>query len=639
LIDSEIIKYYGIVYVVNDPLNNSLSRKTFFSIDEYKSARAKLSQGGSIEPEALIVDLDFKYIDNTSNSSKKDFTIIGDGRGQNKTNVVEHIEISTHKDFIEAHPDWHKNGTNLWGTSRSLPKVIVNNLTVSDRKETYLQNNTMKFNSFQQSFNGNLKLSGPKCKGVVRLTKSYSDTVKAGIPTSDPSEQIISGIVKTIKNKDGKNVPIRRIGTRMRLVSDVPKNVNPGTKTISSGVTGGIAWDVSENPRGTGMTGYFLEVEDTGTIDGTSLIKAKYRNLRLYKVSSVSGKLIPSLIANAWVNVSSTPNNSIDFAIKPSDGKSHALIFDLEVIIRDYKSKRQYEVYWENQNVINISEPKANVLKETSKACLFVRGQSSAIFEYLYVYGSPSGINVQKSDKNINIDYFSGQKNIFSRCYLPTGITSMLGTDKKPHTLYYEEFGRFVRQVRKFDIRYNQIALKPQIISLSGFNKNYYVSDFETSSNGATFWLYNTSNGPINLDDASGTPLWISGFQLKQVSPGNIQSGKLLEKEDYDKSIDDIYESNRKLYGKQELQLSGEFINNREQAEKIARWVITKLKKERKTISLSIFPNPILKLGDKVGIAYDAKYFNDEKSYSITSISHSISSTGPTMSIELQECV
>jgi hypothetical protein len=35
-----------------------------------------------------------------------------------------------------------------------------------------------------------------------------------------------------------------------------------------------------------------------------------------------------------------------------------------------------------------------------------VRGQSSAIFEYLYVYGSPSGINVQKSDKNINIDYF-----------------------------------------------------------------------------------------------------------------------------------------------------------------------------------------------------------------------------------------
>ena len=174
---------------------------------------------------------------------------------------------------------------------------------------------------------------------------------------------------------------------------------------------------------------------------------------------------------------------------------------------------------------------------------------------------------------------------------------------------------------------------------MSGFNKNYYVSDFETSSNGATFWLYNTSNGPINLDDASGTPLWISGFQLKQVSPGNIQSGKLLEKEDYDKSIDDIYESNRKLYGKQELQLYCEFINNREQAEKIARWVITKLKKERKTISLSIFPNPILKLGDKVGIAYDAKYFNDEKSYSITSISHSISSTGPTMSIELQECV
>ena len=639
LIDSELIKYYGIAYLVNDPLIKSFSKKVFFSKDEYNSARAKLGQGGSIEPEALIVDLDFVYEESTSNSEKKDFTIVGDGRGQNKTDIAKHTAVSTHKDFLVAHPDWHRNGTNLWGSRKSLPKVLINNLTVSDRKETYLQNKTMKFNSFQQSFNGNVRLSGPKCRGIITLTKAYKDTVGAGIPTSNPSEQIITGIVKTIKNKNGKNMPVRRLGTRMRLISDVPKNVNPGTKTIENGVIGGLAWNIGESSQGSGMTGYFVEVEDVGTIDGASLSRAKYRNLRLYKVEAIDGKLIPNLLSNAWVNVSSTPNNAIDFAVKPTDGKSYAQIFDLEIIIRDYKKKRSYEVYWENQMVINISEPKSKMLTETSKVCLFVRGQSSAIFEYLYAYGSPLGINPSKEDKDINIDYFAGKKSVFSRCYLPTGVTSMIGTDKKAHSLYYEEFGRFVRQVRRYDVRYKQLALKPQLISLSGFNRNYHVADFETSSSGATFWLYNTSNGPMNIDDASGTPLWISAFELKQISAGNIQSSKLLEREDYDKALDDIYESNRKLYGKQELQLSGEFINNRTQAENIAKWVISKLKKERKTINLSIFPNPILKLGDKVGIAYDAKYLNDNKSYTITSISHAISNSGPTMNIELKECV
>jgi len=387
------------------------------------------------------------------------------------------------------------------------------------------------------------------------------------------------------------------------------------------------------------MTGYFIEVEDVGTIDSKSLTKANYRNLRLYKVQNVDGKLVPNLLTNAWVNVSSTPNDGMDFSIKPTDGKSYAQIFDLEVIINDTKPVRTYEVYWENQMVINVSEPKSKVLTETSKACLFVRGQSSAVFEYLYVYGSPDGINPGKADSNININYFSGKKNSFNRCYLPSGVTSMMGLDAKNHILYFEEFGRFARQVRRYDIRYSNLALKPQLISLSGFNKDYYVSDFQTSSSGATFWLYNTSNGPITLDDSQGTPLWVSGFELKQISSGNIQSSKLLEREDYSKALDDDYDANRKLYGKQELQLSGEFINNRTQAENLAKWIITKLKKERKTINLSIFPNPILKLGDKVGITYDAKYLNDDKSYTITSIDHSISNDGPTMTIELKECV
>jgi hypothetical protein len=86
--------------------------------------------------------------------------------------------------------------------------------------------------------------------------------------------------------------------------------------------------------------------------------------------------------------------------------------------------------------------------------------------------------------------------------------------------------------------------------------------------------------------------------------------------------------------------LSGDFINNLDQAKSLATWITDNLSEERKSISLSIFPNPILELGDKVGLLYSDKLYNDStKTYTVSSISHTISNSGPTMNIEIRECV
>jgi hypothetical protein len=81
-----------------------------------------------------------------------------------------------------------------------------------------------------------------------------------------------------------------------------------------------------------------------------------YRNLRLYKVVYEDGKHVPKIIRNAWVNVSSTPSTAPDMGTALTDskggGKTYAQIFDLEVVIRDRKNKRYYEVYWDDQLVI-----------------------------------------------------------------------------------------------------------------------------------------------------------------------------------------------------------------------------------------------------------------------------------------------
>ena len=119
-----------------------------------------------------------------------------------------------------------------------------------------------------------------------------------------------------------------------------------------------------------------------------------------------------------------------------------------------------------------------------------------------------------------------------------------------------------------------------------------------------------------------------------------IKSKEFLEKENYELDINDKYNANRKLYGTQELQLSGQFINDREQAKHLAKWVIDNLSKERKTLSVGVFPNPLLKLGDKIGLLYSDKYYNDESStYTITGISYSVKNNGPEMTLTLKECI
>ena len=230
-------------------------------------------------------------------------------------------------------------------------------------------------------------------------------------------------------------------------------------------------------------------------------------------------------------------------------------------------------------------------------------------------------------------------------------LSSLAGRGLLPDTLmqtinnskvyvYFEDFGRYAREVKKFDVRFDSPSLTPRLISLAEVNQNYYVSDFTPSSFGSSFWLYNTASGPIQIDEAAQTPLWISAFALKGINPGTVQSSKLVEKEEYDKEDNDRYTLNRSIYGKQELMLSGDFINNLEQARSLATWITDKLSSERKSITLSIFPNPILELGDKVGLLYSDKLYNDStKTYTISSISHNISNTGPTMNIEIKECV
>jgi len=646
MIDSEIIRYEGILFFISNPRERTYKKQILFSQDEYNFEKSKIRQGGSIEPQSLVIYLSFDKEISTVDTTKNIYTLTGDGRGQNKTEIVKHFSVDTSKEFLDqaSSRDWFKAGVHLWGAKRQLPQTIINGLTVTNRIDTFMTTKTSGIIT-SKSIPGYVKLSAAKSGDQLVSTRTEAESIKDFLPMNTTPEQIVSGIFKPIKNKAGKAIPIKRIGTRMRLVSDVPKNVSPGEKTIENSVIGGIAWSVKQTSKNSnsGLTGYFLEVEDTGTIDDHSLLNQTYRNLRLYKVYlGQDGKHKVQVLKNSWVNVSSTPSSAADMGTALADAKgsdkSYAQIFELEAVIRDSGSTRYYEVWWEDQIVLTASEPKSSIAPETNIAGLITRGKSSAIFEYLYVLSTPDDFVVEKSSSVITKTKDSRISSLASRGMLPETLMATINNNKV--FVHFEDFGRYVREVKKLNVRFSYPTLSPKIISLSESNPNYYVSEYSPTAFGAEFWLYNTANNAIQIDESAQTPLWISGFALKEVNPGVAQSSRSIEKQEFDKDINDKYTINRNLYGKQEILLSGKFINRLDQAESLASWVINNLSQERKSINVEVFPNPLFELGDKVGLLYSDKNYTDQtKTYSIVSISHSISNSGPTMSLEIRECV
>jgi hypothetical protein len=100
MIDAEIIRYEGISFFISNPKEGIYKREILFNQDEYNFEKSKIRQGGSIEPQSLIVYLDLEKEVSTVDPTKNVYTLVGDGRGQNKTEIIKHFSVDTSKEFL-----------------------------------------------------------------------------------------------------------------------------------------------------------------------------------------------------------------------------------------------------------------------------------------------------------------------------------------------------------------------------------------------------------------------------------------------------------------------------------------------------------------------------------------------------------
>lgn len=653
LLDNEYIKYKGKLFYIAGT-NGIYGYRLVFSDEEFKFLIASLGKGDSLSFRGLIVDVVFK-ITGKSND-KYIYKVVNDGRGKFGTTIDKHFAVAEDSDGIEPDKTFKltlgesanfSTPGNLSATTKfnfldkiryKSAKKILGTIP-RESIDTYLgflkiagptgpKSDTALLNSI---------ISGESSNAVSERLKETNKQVDAAVPGDFDDYVYLQGERALYGQKITLDFAPNVISTRMRLYSP-RKTVNKDQEIMSTNSSiAGIGFGINANGEG-----YFLEVESAGAGKDFLAKQAMKNNLRFYKVSlkkNDSGKPVytPELLLRTSVGGYTV----FDTSVQVIKGDNNILdpVFELDIEIVQKSNKMQYTVYYGDTKVGTVTENIENAININSRnVCMFVRNDSQAIFEYIMAAARPQGGYSKR--------YFRGY-NKFNK-QLEQGVIpvnkSFLFKDNKGEVLFYfNDFARLARQVKEFDIRFDAPALTSALIDISSVNPQYMVKKYKPTAFGAKLTVANISGGAIRLGADSNLPLYIVGIGLQELSTGTITSQDIYDPVEEDKLRQTEREKNIAIYGDQTFTLDSQYIQSVSQAKSMMRWILKHCNRQRMKITMEVYDNPLIELGDKVRIFDKSRgYYQDNanfgpKTFVVSSVSHSVTSSGPAMNVTLIE--
>jgi hypothetical protein len=615
LADTELIKYNGIRYLVSRPGYYAES-KIYFSRQQVESDISKAPSGSSFVPYSLIVDLNMEIFEYPiTNTSSYKFICKDDGRGNDNTLVVPH------KSGLDKTYLWEPIAVNLFADTSGQKINLGQSLKIAMDTGVPDVTDTSK-NIF--AYGGFGKMSGPPSNKIEGQNLG-AEVSESRVKIKYKGQRWITGYKRELDF-----IPYR-IGTRMMILEE----------NESSSNIGGISFFLSNINNG--PQGYFLEISSAaeaynpnGTADD---------NIKLYRVNNVDGKRVPTVIGTAYVPVSSligSPeaiNNIDDFNKLEVTTKT---VFALDVSVSGpvaAGSTKTFVVRIDGAQAMKVTDKDS--LAATNDVGMFVRDDSAIVLDHIYAVTKDASTYVPAKSENAYKNlFYNDAVNKNNRGSFSPFIASLYG---KPEEIFYEDFGNTVREVKKIEARFAQPVFDSRLVELSEISPDYFVRDYKSTSFGASFWIYNTTNGIVGIGEGAEFPLWIYGFILQKMKSSSVDIGKFIDDHTKEDEINNTVQLNRKLYGNQSVEVSGEYLNNRYEAERLAEWIARYATTEKITINASIFPNPLLQLGDKIKVFYKENGYrkaqSGDKVFTLSAISYLVSESGIEMSVELRECI
>lgn len=641
-IDNESIRYNGKLFHVNGvPI-------LIFNDEEFNQKIRDLPKGSSISFIGLIIDIEFENIG--ENGSQYNYKVINDGRAKFGSSAAYHYAFVVGGNTgIE---DSKKYSIQLGGQQLAQkPSTVIeyNFLERGKYKAVYkaLKESNLLGKFESKSYLGFLKLQGirdtfeydkiDKAKDANQLFKQLKEinqqTDKLIDGNFDPyvylnSESKIYAQRIDLPVVDNQPFIPNIVSTRMRLYS--PRRSGKNEYRIAETLSSIAGIGININPD-TGE-GYYLEVEGAGSGKENIANKAYKNNLRFYKVfKNSSGKYEPFLIFSNAVAAFQVSN--IDVQVVKPDSSADP-VFELTVIIKKQKDNSlKFIVRYGDTKVGSCVD---NNPINGNSISLFVRGDSQAIYEYI-----SAGVREIKMSEESFIKRFNTVDEKIKTGIIPLSQQFLYKNSMIKY--YYNDFAKLVREIKDYDIRFSFPTFASALIDVSSINNDYMIKSYRPTAFGAKLVVANTAAGPVIMTPDSKLPLYITGVVLEELSTGSVKMDDVYDKIDEKRKKIISQEINKSIYGNQTFSLDSQYIQSLNQSRNLMQWITKNCSRQRLKLSMEIFPNPILELGDKVKVYDKTRGYNEdndlfgEKTFTVSSISYSVSNSGPSMLVDLIE--
>lgn len=345
-------------------------------------------------------------------------------------------------------------------------------------------------------------------------------------------------------------------------------------------------------------SGYFVVVETT-----SSSVAQDKKSIRIMKVTSKGFKTL----------IDSQRNSGSTF-----EGVYGGTAYNIDVKVKTYNDKVEIQAFVNGFRIKAVDENNVPLLDETvteskqrpngvllpTKKIGLIALKGTAIFDYVYAS------NLEEPDYN-NSQYipnmYQGQ---FSNDTLDLSygdsvyVDANAAEEDKYIKASVEEFGTVAREIVHVKPKFDARPAFP-IKWSTGVNKFAKIIGQKYSNfNGEAYVLNNTST-TVALSDGLEASFYVFGNQLGY---SGVLEYSTDETADYQTKEPIIFETS--------------WLQNETDVKNLANWIKNKVVNRGKTVSLTIFANPLISVGDIVSIKYLYQGLLGTEKFIITSVSH-----------------
>ena len=398
---------------------------------------------------------------------------------------------------------------------------------------------------------------------------------------------IVVPSIKTVSKTNGNeyNVGYFSYGTSLVLdnMADNPKQM------------GGLGFFVDN----LGQTGYYIIIESTSSsqaLDKKSVRIVKFIGNKvkpLKEIGTRTESMVDGIYGGRIYN--------IDVKVKIQNR-----VVNIDAYVNGYKISYQDSTVRKSGAV---ALPETSILPPTNRVAILC-GRGEVAFDY--VYGNELK-DYQYADAAFNLNFYQGQfgndlinTSFGDLSYMANYSEDEISSGNKKLTAL-DEFGTVVREILKVDIKYDSRPSYP-IKWGTGINKYANIIGQKVSNFGAQAFILNNTSTTIPVSNGLEASLYLYGNTLG--SSGDLEY-KTDGLNDYTTVEPIIFQST--------------WLQNEADVKSLANWIKSNVVNKGKLVTMSIFGNPLISVGDIVSIKYTYYGLAGTESFIVTNVTHSYS--------------